>query len=705
MRARKDALLVGSLVAAVAGLAIPSLAAAHLERPSYWPDPAPDTSVSPPAGGEVPSPRSLASAVTGKGPGDVNVVCRGTDGKKSLALVGKSLRKAQRRGFRPRPSQPKIVYGERRAQRLFEINEQLADQCEYHFIQEAVDDSGNNDRVVIMPGRYKEKPSRKAPTNDPACDPSLLQQDQSGANTPSYEYQATCPNDQNLVYVQGRAIKGDPLAQPDPNRHGIPEQELGRCIRCNLQIEGSGVKPEDVIIDAGRNYGGEANRPGAQPGVNFKAAECHTDPSPCYTKHVVLRTDRSDGFVGRNFLVRGAREHGFYTEETDGVLLDRVKFFWTADYGHLSFTTDHNVVRNCEGFGGGDATVYPGAAPQTGEFRDESFYPEQRINTVVKKCDLHGSLLAYSGSMGNSVRVTRNHIYGNTNGIASDTLSAAGHPGFPNDSMEIDHNYIYSNNLNLYTEDPPFEPLVGVPIGSGLIWAGENQGQYHDNWVFDNWRQGAMLLAVPDALAGDPEGNVDPDIACATAGISSTSCANEFYDNHMGQVPPGFKFPSMKTLTKFGNVTGVGDGADVLPNGLDFWWDEFPGNTENCWYDNVGPDGTRASVTGDPALAPTPGVSLPNFLPEDCATSVGNGDPVKEAVLLDCAMYSRGDTAEDHPLCFFFQMPAQPGSPKAARQERRFQRAAEAYAKSDEARALSERLDEIAGRTAFADRP
>ena len=56
-------------------LALPGAALAHLERPSYWPDPAPDTSVSPPAGGEVPTARSLDSAVTGEGPGDVRVVC------------------------------------------------------------------------------------------------------------------------------------------------------------------------------------------------------------------------------------------------------------------------------------------------------------------------------------------------------------------------------------------------------------------------------------------------------------------------------------------------------------------------------------------------------------------------------------------------------------------------------------------------------
>src|SRR4029079_11882561 len=134
------------------------------------------------------------------------------------------------------------------------INTALAEDCDYHQIQPAVNDSGNNDRIVIMPGRYTEPKARKEPLNDPRCTPSMLQETQSGAQAPSYEYQATCQNDQNLIHVTGRAVAGDPLPEPRPDRHGIPEQELGDCIRCNLQIEGSGVKPEDVILDAGRGY-------------------------------------------------------------------------------------------------------------------------------------------------------------------------------------------------------------------------------------------------------------------------------------------------------------------------------------------------------------------------------------------------------------------------------------------------------------------
>ncbi len=427
------------------------------------------------------------------------------------------------------------------------INRALRRQCEYRSVQAAVNDSGNNDRIVVMPGRYTEPKSRKAPLNDKRCNPAMLQETQSGAQAPSYDYQATCENDQNLIHVTGRAATGETLPEPRPDRHGVPEEELGECIRCNLQIEGSGAKPEDVILDAGKGYTNPKD-PAARPGGDRPASECHPEEgaqSPCWAKHVVLRTDRSDGFVGRNFLMRGAQEHGFYTEETDGILLDRVKFFWNADYGHLSFTTDNHTVQNCDGFGSGDAVVYPGAAPQTGEFRKESFYPDQRYNTTIRRCDLHGSAMGYSGSMGNSVRVTNNHIYGNANGLTTDTISAPGHPGFPADGMKIDNNWFYANNLDVYREDSPFEALVPQPVGTGFWWAGNNDGNFSDNWVFDNWRQGTMLIAIPDAVSGTPEGELDPQVHCPTSSDSglvySTSCANEYFGNHMGQVPPGFE--------------------------------------------------------------------------------------------------------------------------------------------------------------------
>ena len=669
---------------ALFGLALPGVAVAHLERPSYWPNPAPDTSVKPAAGGAVPKARSLSSAVTGKGPGKVRVVCQGAKGRKSLRQAIRAIRAARTRGFKVRPSQPTIRFTLKQARRWNRINRRLRAKCKYRSIQKAVNASRNNDRVVIMPGLYREPQSRAQKLDDPRCNPSMIQKDASGSPTPSYAYQVNCPNDQNLIYVQGRALFGQPPAEPRSDRQGIPEQELGRCVRCNLQMEGSGPRPTDVKLDAGTGYTGK--------GASAK-------PSG-HAKHVVLRVDRGDGFVGRNFLMRGGLEFGFYTEETDGVLLDKTKFYWNADYGHLSFTSDHHVVKNCDGFGAGDAVIYPGAAPETGS-QATSFYPDApRANTVIKQCDMRGSELGYSGSMGNGVRITNNHIYGNSTGIATDTLSAAGHPGFPADSSEIDNNYIYSNNLNLYRKDAPVKPLVAVPVGTGIVYAGVNDARVHDNWIFDNWRDGVMLLAVPDALVsgGGAEGDIFPGVSCAGAPENglSTSCGNRFYNNKMGQVPPGFKFPTM--IDQFG-ISRSKEAARPMPNGNDFWWDEFSSNRWNCWYANTGSAGTAASVTGAGEAGRLPGTP-PNPLP-DCGggpnrdSSVGAGDPAKTQYLVDC---SEGPDEDTGPLdCDWWSDPPRPGSEAAVQRSAAFSKAARRFDTSARGARLRSRIAELVG--------
>src|SRR5438105_13614818 len=77
-----------SAAALLAALVIPAIAAAHIERASYWPDPKPDCSISPCAGGEVLTARSLASAVntvvapTCSSRGSVRLSLRGPKGQR-----------------------------------------------------------------------------------------------------------------------------------------------------------------------------------------------------------------------------------------------------------------------------------------------------------------------------------------------------------------------------------------------------------------------------------------------------------------------------------------------------------------------------------------------------------------------------------------------------------------------------------------------
>ena len=112
-----------AVVALLAGAAFAAAALAHVERTSYWPDPRPDTTVKPAAGGAPPKVRSLFSALPRKSDkrarkakrftrnrsykagdkrGKVRVVCQST----SLRRVTADIRLARTKGYRDRPTQP-----------------------------------------------------------------------------------------------------------------------------------------------------------------------------------------------------------------------------------------------------------------------------------------------------------------------------------------------------------------------------------------------------------------------------------------------------------------------------------------------------------------------------------------------------------------------------------------------------------------------
>ena len=326
---------------ALALFAIPQLASAHLERPSYWPDPGarqlgharrPAARCRRRARSRPPSParapaRSAWSARARR---------RG-----SLTLLA-ALGPPRQHEWLPPASEPRSASSaaDEGRQDCSSMNQALRQALR------ATTRSRRRSTTPATttgswscPAATRSAKSRRRRSTTPTCNPSLLQEDQSGAQTPSYEYQATCPNDQNLIYVQGRTVKGDPLPAPDPDRHGIPEQELGECVRCNLQIEGSGVQPEDVLLDAGRGYE-NADKPGARPGGDTPGADCLAAPDgpiiPATPSTSCCAPTAPTASSAATSCMRGAKEHGFYTEETDGILLDKVKFFWNADYGHLS---------------------------------------------------------------------------------------------------------------------------------------------------------------------------------------------------------------------------------------------------------------------------------------------------------------------------------------------------------------------------------
>ena len=91
-----------------------------------------------------------------------------------------------------------------------------------------------------------------------------------------------------------------------------------------------------------------------------------------------------------------------------------------------------------------------------------------------------------------------------------------------------------------------------------------------------------MIFAVPDQVVCGPAG-IDPTLLAGcnpTAVPPSTSYRNQFYGNVMGRSPGGTVLPN-----------GTGD-VDDRPHRL--LVGPVPGNTGNCWHDNIGKDGTAA---------------------------------------------------------------------------------------------------------------
>src|SRR5690349_5773041 len=122
-----------ALLVLLGSVLTPLAASAHVERPSYRPNPKPDCAVSPCAGGKVPEARTLRSALDDSRRGQTRVVCK----QDSMKRLRASVRRARVDGYDIRPTDHRSLSRDR-AQALLKINERLFDRCAFHRIQRAV---------------------------------------------------------------------------------------------------------------------------------------------------------------------------------------------------------------------------------------------------------------------------------------------------------------------------------------------------------------------------------------------------------------------------------------------------------------------------------------------------------------------------------------------------------------------------------------
>ena len=514
----------------------------------------------PPGTGQVPAHRSPTEA------GDELVVCKPDSADRIASITDAGLRA---------------------------FNEDLLTRCSFEHLQLAVDAvtvQGTN--IYVLPGHYREEPSWSPPCT----------QDYDGGVV-SYEQTVSCGEIVNLV-----TIAGDDPADPD--------MECDNAL-CNLQIEGTGAEPTDVVFTSGFRDDGD------------------------WVKHNVLKADRANGIYLRNATFELARENAVYIHETDGYVLDRVVARYNDLYGILTFTSDHGLIRDCSAHHNGDSGVYPGSAADVNADSTQR-PPLTRWAVEITGCDVYDNALGFSGTAGNSVYFHDNDVHHNGAGYVTDSF-VGGHPGMPQDHAWIEGNRIYSNNANFYVnvqgpqapcqaehpadvgyEDGIVCPAFPVPVGTGVLFAGGNYNLVNDNEIYDNWRHGVMIFWVPGIIRGDSDLLAQLD----------TSNHNRVADNRFGFHPAGV----------------------VQPNGTDLWWDDQ--GIGNCWEDNVSATG---AVTFD-ALLPLPDCSIGSLLPA--------GDATKSLQLLPCSEYNRRSNPSP-ANCDWFAAPAAPAARQVAPGEER----------------------------------
>ncbi|MBA0124522.1 cell wall-binding repeat-containing protein [Haloechinothrix sp. YIM 98757] len=519
-----------------------------------------------------------------------------------------------------------------------ERNLGLLERCRFNHIQQAVNwvehEGETGTRIQVLPGVYREEPSRQAraerhgaPLDRPDLAETcarIAEDTDHGDEALTYEEQLTCPHLENLV-----AVLGD--SSPEDDSVGCDSR------LCDLQIEGTGTRPYDVVVD------GEFD-----------------------TFLNGLRADRTSGLYLSNFATQHFEFNGIYLIETSGATVDRVEGSFNHEYGFLSFVS---FVRyqNCGGQANGDSAIYPGASPNVLAGSGLISRQEQpEFSTEVRNCRSHHNALGYSGTTGNSVHAYRNEFDHNSTGLATDSLFPD-HPGTPQNHALWEENLFHSNNVNYVArhaqqgrctgplderdyEDGAVCPAVPLPVGTGLFIAGGNFNWVDGNDFYDNWRQGTYQLWVPAELREQepvPDAHLrdvcgpDGDQPCPP---QETSHWNTYSGNRMA-----------------GNVAQ----GTTQPNGADFGWDlEGQGN---CWARSG--DRANTSAAGEVTYSGIDTTIVQEDLPAfpGCREREATYSPVStNALEAGCIEYDPSDNPDPAGCDWFDPLPAPDGRQPAA---------------------------------------
>ena len=246
---------------------------------------------------------------------------------------------------------------------------------------------------------------------------------------------------------------------------------------------------------------------------------------------------------------------------------------------------------------------------------------------------MRGSALAYSGSMGNAVRITKNNVYGNGSGLSTRhdlRLRAPGLSGRQRpDRPQPD---LLEQPQPVHRRQPPVEPVVGVPVGVGILWPGPQQRARLRQLDLRQLAPRRRCCSRSRTSSSPRRARSTPGVSCPTAARRRPRHATTtFHDNHMGQAPARLHRARLEGLRASASRTATSPTS--MPNGVDFWWDEGRATPATAGSTTPGPTAPRPA---SPARAPARRLRCchPTAGPAE-----GRGDSAKTATLVDCSTW------------------------------------------------------------------
>ena len=275
-----------------------------------------------------------------------------------------------------------------------------------------------------------------------------------------------------------------------------------------------------------------------------------------------------DQFLVQDLTVKDAKKDGIRVEDSNGVVMRRVRATWTDEqssengaYGLYPVKSQNVLIEDCEAFNAADAGIYVG----------------QTINTIVRRNTARGNVAGIEIENTQFADVYDNIASENTGGLLIFDL-----PGNP----IVGHDVWVHNNTITNNNTPNFAPggtVATIPAGTGTVVIATRRVVLEDN-VYDTNNTSDIAVFSGLVIEGNAEDwyLTNDELLGDMAGVQVPSDDNGIYN-----------FETRNIVVKGNSHSGSGTGPDATDGevreiGLLLFFLYLGDRVDDVLYDAIG---------------------------------------------------------------------------------------------------------------------